>query len=132
MARSPLILVVDDHDDLRELLDEFLQYEGYRTATASDGHVAVERALELGPDLILLDLRMPRLDGVSAARRLRQRPRTTRTPIIAITAFTGRVVDRAFAAGVDSALTKPFEMAELVDAIDGTLSRRRRTSVRLR
>src|SRR4029450_9860744 len=74
--KSPLVLVVDDFDDARDLYRTCLEQAGYRTAEARNGAEAVDRAIELRPDVVLLDLAMPVLDGVEAARRLKADERT--------------------------------------------------------
>src|SRR5919199_2019258 len=81
-AAGKTILVVDDDGDAREMLVIFLQHTGYRVIDAADGEEAVEKALGELPDLILMDLHLPKLDGFSAARRIRQHPELLDVPIL--------------------------------------------------
>ncbi len=124
-APTPLILVVDDHRDNRELVAEILTWGGFRTVEARSGHEALERALEAGPDLILLDLEMPGLDGWEVTRRLRADPRTRELPIVALTAHAQEpYLERAREAGCDGALVKPIDPQELVPRVQRFLDAR--------
>src|SRR6185503_6769507 len=115
---APLILLVDDVDDNLEVYSQYFAHCGWRSATASNGEEALQRAAELGPDVIVLDLGMPVMDGWEVARRLRADPATQRTPVIAL---TGHVFPearrRAKEAGVDEYLTKPCLPQDLVEAV---------------
>jgi two-component system cell cycle response regulator DivK len=82
---SPLVLVVDDFQDNREMFAEFLSLSGFRVAEASTGVEAIDRAFELIPDVILMDLSLPELDGWEATRKLKGDPRTGHIPIVALT-----------------------------------------------
>ena len=118
------ILVVEDEPSAAEALAYLLQGAGHKVAVAGDGVTALARFEEFGPDVILLDLMLPRLNGLEVARRLR---RESEVPIIIITARTlaaEKVV--GLAAGADDYLTKPFETAELLARI--TAVTRGRTS----
>jgi two-component system, cell cycle response regulator DivK len=107
-AEPPLVLIVDDVDDGREICAEYLEYRGFRVATAADGLEALEKAFELIPDIILMDLSLPKLDGWEATRRLKQDDRTREIPVIALTAHAlASTHDRAREAGCDSVVTKP-------------------------
>jgi two-component system, cell cycle response regulator DivK len=105
---SPLVLVVDDFDDNREMFTEFLSFSGFRVAQAATGREALERAFSLLPDLILMDLSLPELDGLEATRCLKSDERTKRIPVLALTghAVAGHSRD-ARAAGCAAFLTKP-------------------------
>lgn len=119
------VLVVDDAEDVRRSLCETLDEHGYVTKVAGDGLEALELIIEAQPDVILLDLRMPGLDGITVAQRLREDPAARSIPVILLTAC--RDVESkvsAFAAGVDDYVTKPFEFAE-VDARIETMLRKR-------
>ena len=83
---SETVLVVDDDPDVARFVEVNLRSAGYDVSVASDGEQAVERALELRPDLVLLDVMMPKLDGFEVAQRLRRDPRTSSTSIIMLTA----------------------------------------------
>lgn len=108
MDLAPLVLVVDDVAHGREIFAEYLEYRGFRVATAADGLEALDKAFNLLPDIILMDLSLPALDGWEATRRLKDDERTKRIPIIALTAHAlASAHDRAMAAGCDSVVTKP-------------------------
>ena len=104
----PLVLVVDDVAHGREIFAEYLEFRGFRVATAADGLEALDKAFELLPDIILMDLSLPQLDGWEATRRLKGDERTRTIPIIALTAHAlASAHDKAKAAGCDSVVTKP-------------------------
>src|ERR1700752_741381 len=105
------ILVVDDYSDNRHLLAAWLRAKGFRVVEAQDGKEGVLLANRSHPDLILMDLAMPELDGVEATRQIRQRHTSARTPIFAITAFgTYDVKQDALAAGCNEVLIKPLDL----------------------
>jgi CheY-like chemotaxis protein len=107
-AAAPLVLVVDDVDHGREIFAEYLEYRGFRVATAADGLEAIEKAFELRPDVILMDLSLPGIDGWEATRRLKQDERTRDIPIIALTAHAlASAHEKARAVGCSSVVTKP-------------------------
>ena len=111
---APLVLIVDDVDDGREICAEYLQFRGFRVATAAYGLEALEKAFDLQPDIILMDLSLPKLDGWEATRRLKQDDRTRDIPVIALTAHAlASTHDRAREAGCDSVVTKPVLPKEL-------------------
>lgn len=105
---APLVLVVDDVAHGREIFAEYLEFRGFRVATAADGLEALDKAFELLPDVILMDLSLPQLDGWEATRRLKGDDRTKTIPVIALTAHAlASAHDKAMAAGCDSVVTKP-------------------------
>jgi two-component system, cell cycle response regulator DivK len=107
-ALAPLVLVVDDVAHGREIFAEYLEFRGFRVATAADGQEAIDRAFELRPDVILMDLSLPRVDGWEATRRLKQDERTRAIPIIALTAHAlAAAHDKAKEVGCDAVVTKP-------------------------
>ena len=112
---APLILVVDDYQDAREMYAEYLQFSGYRVAEARNGNEAVEQALALKPALILMDLSLPGMDGWEATRRLKADAATKHIPIVALTghALAG-ASEGAKRAGCDSFVTKPCLPDDLV------------------
>jgi len=112
---QPLILVVDDYQDAREMYAEYLQFSGFRVAEARNGNAAVEQAFALKPDLILMDLSLPGMDGWEATRRLKADERTSQIPIVALTghALAG-ASEGAKKAGCDSFVTKPCLPDDLV------------------
>ncbi|GGV90141.1 response regulator transcription factor [Streptomyces gelaticus] len=116
------ILIVDDEPAVREALQRSLAFEGYDTEVAVDGLDALARAASYAPDLIVLDIQMPRMDGLTAARRLRSSGTTT--PILMLTA-RDTVGDRVTGldAGADDYLVKPFELDELFARIRALLRR---------
>ena len=106
------ILVVDDEWELRNLLTEFLTGEGYDVIQASNGEEALELAEKEEPQVILLDVKMPGIDGIEVCRRLKEEDKTRFIPIIMVTALEDRDVD-AFVEGADDFVTKPFSLVEL-------------------
>ena len=112
---APLILVVDDYQDAREMYAEYLQFSGFRVAEARNGNEAVEQAFALKPDLILMDLSLPGMDGWEATRRLKADETTRHIPIVALTghALAG-ASEGARRAGCDSFVTKPCLPDDLV------------------
>ena len=115
------ILIVDDDVNICELLRLYLQKEGYETVVANDGQQAVEAALKETPDLILLDIMLPKLDGWQVCREIRK---TKETPIIMITA-KGEVFDKILGLelGADDYVTKPFDTKEVVARVKAVLRR---------
>jgi DNA-binding response OmpR family regulator len=113
-AKKSKILVVDDEQAIREFLHEILTAEGHVVLTAADGQDALPIAVKEQPDLILLDIKMPILDGLETCRRLRERPVTQRIRIIMLTAFDTRDrLEESIVAGADDFLGKPVNLAEL-------------------
>ncbi|MER7940218.1 response regulator [Streptomyces sp. NPDC094458] len=108
------VLVVDDNKVIRQLIRVNLELEGFEVVTAADGVECLDLVHEVRPDVITLDVVMPRLDGVQTAARLRADPRTGHLPVAVISACTPYEVDSGSAAGVDAFLAKPFEPSELV------------------
>lgn len=118
------ILVVDDDPDIARFVEVNLRSAGYDVAVASDGEQALEKAAELRPDLVLLDVMMPRIDGFEVAQRLRRNPQTANTSIIMLTAkalSTDKVL--GLTAGADDYIIKPFDPIELLARVKGTLRR---------
>ena len=120
---APLILVVDDYQDAREMYAEYLQFSGFRVAEARNGNEAVEQAFALKPDLILMDLSLPGMDGWEATRRLKADDTTRHIPIVALTghALAG-ASEGARKAGCDSFVTKPCLPDDLVVEVRRMLS----------
>lgn len=115
------VLVVEDEPIIRDLIVDFLEGEGIEAASASDGHQALDIAIRDGPDLILLDMMLPGLDGVEVARRLRRDPRTQRTPVIAMSA-DARTLRQASSLPLDGVLPKPFNLLDLLDMITANIT----------
>lgn len=108
------VLVVDDNKVIRQLIRVNLELEGFEVVTAADGVECLDLVGRVRPDVITLDVAMPRLDGLQTATRLRSDPRTSRLPIAVVSGCTPYEVDAGVAAGVDAFLAKPFEPSELV------------------
>ena len=122
---SPLVLVVEDYQDAREMYAAYLQFSGYRVAEATNGIEAIEQANELMPDIILMDLALPKMDGWEATRRLKMAEKTRHIPIVALTghALAGHS-ELAREAGCDSFVTKPCLPDALVAEIKRMLTAR--------
>lgn len=120
--RDFLILVVDDAVDNIVLLSLDLQQQGYRVVTASNGEEAVRVAALAGPDLILMDIGMPQLDGLGATRKIRENEALRAIPVIALTAFSTDGFRRAaYDVGFDGYLVKPIDFDRLHELIRGLL-----------
>ena len=114
----PTILIADDYDDNRELLRLMLVADGYRVREARDGRECVEEARAEAPDLALIDLSMPQLDGWGALRELRADAQTRSIPCVAVTAFAAEQDRRrALAAGFDAYISKPYRAKELLEVV---------------
>lgn len=126
------VLVVDDEQNILELIRYNLEKEGYTVRTASDGNAALEMAQEEKPDLILLDVMLPNLDGLSACRVLRQNEVTRKIPIIMISA-RGEELDKVLGLeiGADDYVTKPFSIRELLARVKARLRRKQEESENL-
>ena len=108
VREQPLVLVVEDYQDAREMYTAYLQFSGFDVAEAGNGVEAIEKTQELLPDIVLMDLALPRMDGWEATRRLKSDERTRHIPIVALTghALAGHA-EGARAAGCDAFVTKP-------------------------
>lgn len=106
--RASLVLIADDTRDARELYGLYLSHQGFRVELAPDGAVAVDTAIKLQPDVIVMDLSMPVLDGIAATQRLKAHPRTRSIPVILLTGYPYKAIaGGALGSGVDVFLTKP-------------------------
>jgi CheY-like chemotaxis protein len=115
---APLVLLIDDAEDLRTVVADFLQSSGFRVETAKNGFQGVTRAVESVPDIILMDLGMPGMDGLETARLLKKQSLTSSVPIVAFTGQT--LVDdmgRVRACGFTELISKPHDLSELADAL---------------
>jgi two-component system, cell cycle response regulator DivK len=123
---EPLILLVEDHPDNRVLARKLLERAGFRVAEATDGRQALAQVAALRPDLVLLDMSLPEVDGWTVARTLRQSPDTRDLRIIALTthAMDGDR-ERVLEAGCDEFLTKPIEIPKFIPTIRRILDERR-------
>ena len=121
----PLVLVADDDPDILALVSFRLKRAGYTVVQATNGEEAVHLALEHEPDLAILDVMMPRVDGYEATRRLREHEATRRTPVILLTARVQESdIARGFDAGADDYVKKPFSPQELGARVQAVLGRR--------
>jgi two-component system alkaline phosphatase synthesis response regulator PhoP len=122
---KPAILVVEDETDLADLVRYNLEKEGYRVITTPDGEKALDRIRSSPPSLVVLDLLLPKLDGLAVCREIRRDPRTKAIPVLMLTARSEEM-DKltGFEAGADDYLTKPFSPRELVARIKALLRRK--------
>jgi two-component system cell cycle response regulator DivK len=121
---SKTILVVEDQEDNRRILRDLLTSVGYRLIEAHTGLQGVEKAAELKPDLILMDIQLPGLDGYEATRRIKAQPELSGIPIIAVTSYALSGDDaKAFEAGCDGYITKPYSPRQLLAKVREFLAR---------
>jgi CheY-like chemotaxis protein len=117
-----LILLAEDNETTINVLSDYLQDHSYRVAVARNGHEAISQAEERRPDVILMDIQMPVMDGLEATRRLRALPTLVATPIVALTALTmPGDRERCLAAGANEYLSKPVGLRGLVELIERLL-----------
>ena len=122
MTSGKHILIVDDYPDALDIWALYLRSMGYRVSTAGDGASAIAQAELLRPDLIVLDLELPRISGFEVAKRLREQPETQAIPLIAATGYSHlRQLDRAREAGFDQIIVKPCDPDMLVEEIERLL-----------
>jgi DNA-binding response OmpR family regulator len=118
----PLVLVADDDPDILALVRFRLERDGYEVLSAPDGETALDLALARTPDLAVLDVMMPRLDGYELTQRLREHGPTTGIPIILLTARVQEPdLERGFEAGADDYVTKPFSPQALGERVQAAL-----------
>jgi two-component system, cell cycle response regulator DivK len=132
----PRVLLVDDYPDAREMYTEYLEFSGFEVVQAGNGIEALQRAADTAPDIILMDLSLPVMDGWEATRRLKADARTAAIPVVALTghALAG-ISEGARNAGCDAFVTKPCLPEDLVNEIrrildhpaDGTTRKARRS-----
>ena len=122
-SKKPVVLLVDDYPDAREMYAEYLEFSGFEIVQAGNGVEAIERALDSEPDVILMDLSLPIMDGWEATRRLKADTRTAQIPVLAVTghALTG-ISEEAKNAGCDGFITKPCLPEDLVKEIRKVLA----------
>jgi CheY-like chemotaxis protein len=121
-SARPRVLFVDDYPDARDMYSEYLEFSGYEVVQAANGIEALERAVETGPDIIVMDLSLPVMDGWEATRRLKADTRTAAIPVVALTghALAG-ISEGAKRAGCDAFVTKPCLPEDLVKEIKRVL-----------
>jgi two-component system cell cycle response regulator DivK len=116
------ILIVEDQEDLRGVLRDLLSGSGYAVVEAADGQDGVAKARSARPDLILMDIQLPALDGYEATRRIKADPTLAGTPVIAVSSFAMKGdEEKARAAGCDHYVTKPYSPLQLLRTIRGVL-----------
>jgi two-component system, cell cycle response regulator DivK len=120
----PCILIAEDHPDSREALRTLLEVHGYRVICAPDGRRAVEEAIRVGPDLIVMDIMMPEMDGFEATRLLRANKNFRQVPIVALTAMEG-AREMVLAAGCDDYMAKPIDVRRFLDRVRGWMEQGR-------
>jgi two-component system cell cycle response regulator DivK len=119
---SKRILIVEDQEDLRGVLRDLLSGSGYAVVEAQDGQDGVDKAKSERPDLILMDIQLPLIDGYEATRQIKADPILAKTPIIAVSSFAMKGDEqKARAAGCDHYVTKPYSALQLLRAIRGIL-----------
>ena len=111
-----IVLVVDDDTGLQETLQAALEFEDYEVVIAEDGLVALEKLTTVIPNLILLDIMMPRMDGYAFAKELQRRGLRTSIPMIILTA-DGRAPQKAAQLGADGYIEKPFDISDFLDTV---------------
>ena len=122
---TPTILIVEDFSDTRELLSVLLRRQGYSVIEAEDGLEGLLKATGMYPDLIIMDLSLPEMDGVEVARRIHEQVKLSQIPIIVLSAYlTQEVLVDARAAGCVATFAKPFDTYELLAEISNTLAER--------
>ena len=118
MMNGRTILVVEDNAQNRELVSDLLMLAGVRVLMAEDGETALELAAREPVDLVLMDVSLPRMDGLEATRQLKRNPATAHVPVIALTAHAMKGDrERILAAGCDGYLTKPIDTRSFTDAV---------------
>jgi len=125
---SHTVLVIDDEESILEFIKLGLHYEGFQIETATDGEQGLIAAQRINPDVIILDIMLPDIDGLEVCRRLRSNPTTRDTPVLMLTA-KDEVSDRILGlqTGADDYLTKPFNFYELLERIRAILRRQKRS-----
>jgi two-component system, cell cycle response regulator DivK len=120
----PKILLVEDNELNRDMLSRRLERKGYRIVMAVDGGAGVDMAISENPDLILMDMSLPVLNGWEATRQIKSNPKTRAIPVIALTAHAmASDREQALAAGCEDYDTKPIELPRLIEKIETLLSR---------
>lgn len=118
------ILIVEDYSDTRALLCTLLRRRGFKVVEAENGKEAIREASRYNPDLILMDLAMPEMDGSEAVRRIRAVPKLADTPIFVVSAYvTDAVRDDVVSAGGVEVIVKPFETDDLITKIESVLNK---------
>jgi len=107
------VLVAEDFDDVRKMMKVFFEHDGFEVLEASDGYEAVQKAVTEHPDLIVMDIAMPVMDGIQATTAIRQHDHMSDVPIVALTAYADFYYDRALDVGCNDVVAKPVDLAQL-------------------
>jgi two-component system cell cycle response regulator DivK len=110
---SKTVMIVEDYNDTRTLMKALVKWYGYEVIEAADGFEAVEKSVQYHPDLILMDLALPIMDGVTATKLIREIVGFDKVSIVALTGFSNTSFDKAIEAGFDNVLTKPLHYENL-------------------
>jgi two-component system cell cycle response regulator DivK len=117
-SSGPLVLIVEDNDKNMKLVRDILRFKGYRTLEATSGREGVRLALAERPDLVLMDVQLPDIDGVAALQELRADPAAAEMTVVALTAFAMKSDrERFMSAGFDGYITKPISVREFPDQV---------------
>jgi len=124
-GEAATVLLVEDTEDNRQMMRRLLEMSGYRVVEATNGKEAVESALRVLPQIILMDLSLPFIDGLAATRRIRSLPGMSKVPIVAVSAHDSADFHHdALQAGCDAYITKPIDYPQLEDTINRLLARK--------
>ncbi|MEN3336095.1 MAG: hypothetical protein V7641_5460 [Blastocatellia bacterium] len=115
------LLIVEDNPDLRDLLATFLKMEGFAVRTAEDGEAGLRMIREQPPDLVITDIAMPKLDGISMIKELSRSPETKNLPVLVLSAYCGNNGTEAMEAGATRAAYKPMQLEALLRMIEQLL-----------
>ena len=120
----PRVLLVEDTEDNRQMMKKLLELSGFQVVEATNGREAVEAALRVKPQIILMDLSLPFIDGLAATRQIRGLPELSKVPIVAVSAHdTADFHSHALDAGCNAYITKPINFPELEEIVNSLLSR---------
>ena len=124
-GEAATVLLVEDTEDNRQMMRRLLEMSGYRVVEATNGKEAVDSALRVLPQIILMDLSLPFIDGLAATRRIRSLPGMSKVPIVAVSAHDSADFHHdALQAGCDAYITKPIDYPQLEDTINRLLARK--------
>lgn len=115
-------MIVEDYEDVRTMMSILVRWYGYEVVEAADGYEAVEKSVQFHPDLILMDLALPLMDGATATKLIRQISGCEKISIVAVTAFGNTSFDKAIEAGFDDVIIKPLHFENLEPLLNHYLS----------
>lgn len=122
----PMILLVEDTEDNRQMMKNLLEMSGYQVVEATNGREAVELAAQVKPEIILMDLSLPFIDGLAATRQIRSMPGLSEVPIVAVSAHdSADFHSHALEAGCNAYITKPINFPELEETVTSLLAKKR-------